>query len=144
MTPQSSIAPTATAVIPSDPAEACRVQEQLEAALRDRHAPDPVIFGIKLAVEEAIQNAIKHGNQLDRNKKVHVTWQVHSDRFEISIHDEGPGFDPEDVPDPTDVENLDRPCGRGLLLMRHYMTEVVIPPPGNAVRMYKVLRNGAK
>src|SRR5438128_635610 len=60
--------------------------------------------------------------------------------FEIT--DEGPGFDPEDVPDPTAPENLERPCGRGLLLMRHYMTEVAYHDRGRAVRMAKV-RKGA-
>ena len=62
------------------------------------------------------------------------------DRFEVRITDEGPGFDPSDVPDPTDVENLERPCGRGLMLMRHYMTDVHYNARGNSVSMRKVLR----
>lgn len=56
------------------------------------------------------------------------------------ISDEGPGFDPNDVPDPTDIENLERPCGRGLMLMRHYMTEVNYNSTGNSVRMKKVFK----
>jgi len=63
---------------------------------------------------------------------------VTAERIDITIRDEGPGFDPADVPDPLAVENLERPCGRGLLLMRHYMTEVNFPPPGNMVTMSKV------
>ena len=64
------------------------------------------------------------------------------------IADEGKGFDPDDVPDPMAPENLERPCGRGLLLMRHYMTEVTYHPPGNRLSMSKVRadnphRNGA-
>ena len=55
-------------------------------------------------------------------------------KFAIEIVDEGPGYRPEDIPDPTDPENLDRPCGRGLLLMRHYMTEMAVLPPGNVCR----------
>src|SRR4051812_18258874 len=108
-------------VIPSDPAEARQVQEQIEQLLRARRAPEPDIFGIRLALEEALVNAIKHGNQLDRTKSVLVAYRLLPDRFEVHIRDEGPGFDPTDVPDPTDIENLDRPCGRGLMLMRHYM-----------------------
>ena len=50
--------------------------------------------------------------------------------------------DPADVPDPTAIENLERPCGRGLMLMKHYMSEVAFSPEGNAVRMCKVARNG--
>jgi serine/threonine-protein kinase RsbW len=56
----------------------------------------------------------------------------------VRIADQGPGFNPSDVPDPVAFENLERPCGRGLLLMRHYMTDVVFDPPGNCVVMSKV------
>ena len=99
---------------------------------------DREIFSIKLALEEALVNAIKHGNQMDRSKKVRISYRVTADRFDIHITDEGKGFDPEDVPDPMAVENLERPCGRGLLLMRSYMTEVVYQDKGRAVRMAKV------
>ncbi|HYV38647.1 MAG TPA: ATP-binding protein [Gemmataceae bacterium] len=125
-------------VIPSDPAEARRVQDDIERELRSHHFEDRDIFSIKLALEEALVNAIKHGNQMDRRKKVHITYRVSSQVFEIGISDEGKGFDPEDVPDPMAPENLERPSGRGLLLMRHYMTEVVYHPPGNRLSMSKV------
>jgi serine/threonine-protein kinase RsbW len=64
------------------------------------------------------------------------------DRFEVHITDEGPGFDPNDVPDATAVEQLDCLGGRGLMLMRHYMTEVTYNERGNAVTLCKLLRNG--
>jgi serine/threonine-protein kinase RsbW len=79
---------------------------------------------------------------MDRARKVHVRYQVSPDLFLVHIADEGPGFDPCDVPDPMSVENLERPCGRGLLLMRHYMNEVVFHPPGNVVSMTKRRSNG--
>jgi serine/threonine-protein kinase RsbW len=129
-------------IIPSDPAEARRVQDDIEGALKSHGFADRDIFSIKLALEEALVNAIKHGNQMDRNKKVVISYRVNADRFDINITDEGKGFDPDDVPDPMAVENLERPCGRGLLLMRHYMTEVTFHPPGNRLSMSK-LRNGA-
>jgi serine/threonine-protein kinase RsbW len=146
MTPprEPGSASTVDLVIPSDPAEAHRVQEEIERLLRAHGAGEKEIFGIRLALEEALVNAIKHGNQLDRSKKVTVTSVVHAERIEIHITDEGNGFDPGDVPDPTDVENIERPCGRGLMLMRHYMTEVSFTGRGNSVRMAKVLRNGKK
>ena len=128
--------------IASDLAEARRVQAEIEQALHGRFS-DHDIFAIRLAVEEALVNAIKHGNQMDRAKSVHISYRFLPDRFEIRITDEGDGFDPKDVPDPTAVENLERPCGRGLLLMRHYMTEVAYHDRGRAVRMAKV-RNGVK
>jgi serine/threonine-protein kinase RsbW len=127
-------------VIPSDPAEARRVQDQIEQLLHSRAAHDHDVFSIRLALEEALVNAIKHGNQMDRAKKVHISYRLHGDRFEVHIADEGPGFDPADVPDPTAFENLERPCGRGLMLMRHYMTEVAYNDRGNAVSMCKHLR----
>jgi serine/threonine-protein kinase RsbW len=129
--------------IPSEPAHARRVQEEIELLLKTHHYPDKDVFCIKLAVEEALVNAIKHGNQMDRSKKVRIAYRVERDRFDIEIVDEGPGFDPGDVPDPTCVENLERPCGRGLMLMRHYMNAVRYNRSGNAVSMTK-LRNGAK
>lgn len=125
-------------VISSDPRETRQVQEEVERALRRYQFEERDIFSVRLALEEALINAIKHGNQLDRNKKVHVAWSVENGQLQIQIRDEGPGFDPNEVPDPLDPENLERPCGRGLLLMRHYMTEVMFDPPGNSLRMTKL------
>jgi serine/threonine-protein kinase RsbW len=127
-------------VIPSDPAEARRVQDDIEKLLASHQFGERDLFAIKLALEEALINAIKHGNQLDRTKKVLISYQVQPEKFEIRITDEGPGFDPCDVPDPTDIENLERACGRGLMLMKHYMTEVNYNARGNSVHMRKVVR----
>ena len=77
---------------------------------------------------------------MEITKKVFIKYTLDQDVFEIMISDEGPGFDPNDVPDPTDIENLERPCGRGLMLMRHYMTEVNYNSTGNSVRMKKVFK----
>ena len=129
--------------IPSDLEEAARLQETIERQLQTiTRFTENEIFSIKLALEEAIVNAIKHGNQMDRRKVVRVSYRVLPHRFDVKIVDEGPGFDPEDVPDPTAPENLERPCGRGLLLMRHYMNEVTFHPPGNVVSMTKRRSHG--
>jgi serine/threonine-protein kinase RsbW len=129
-------------VIPSDLGEARRIQDEIEDALQAARYGDRDIFSIKLALEEALVNAIKHGNQMDPDKRVHVSYAVTPERFDIRITDEGPGFNPEDVPDPTLPENLERCCGRGLLLIRKFMTEVSYQGCGNVVTMSK-LRNGA-
>lgn len=136
--------PLAKVTIASDPDEARRLQDDLECLLRTNRFADNEIFGIKLALEEALVNAIKHGNQMDRSKQVHISYRVLPGRFEIHITDEGEGFDPEDVPDCTAVENLERPCGRGLMLMRHYMSRVEFKGHGNTVTMFKESRNGRK
>ena len=145
MTPprDPALGPYTDVVIPSDPTEARRVQEQIERLLQERATGDHDLFGIKLALEEALVNAIKHGNQMDRAKKVTIRSVIQAERFEIHISDEGSGFDPGDVPDPTAVENIERPCGRGLMLMRYYMNDVCYSPSGNSVSMTK-LRNGSK
>ncbi|OWK39152.1 ATP-binding protein [Fimbriiglobus ruber] len=124
--------------IPSDLAEARRVQEEIEDALQSARYGDRDIFSIKLALEEALVNAIKHGNQLDPDRRVFVVYTVTTERFDIKITDEGPGFNPADVPDPTAPENLERPCGRGLLLIRNFMTSVEYHGRGNVVTMTKV------
>jgi serine/threonine-protein kinase RsbW len=129
--------------IPSDPAEARIIQEAIEEALKSHRYCERDIFGIRLALEEALVNAIKHGNQLDRAKQVRIAYKVAADRFDVLVGDEGPGFDPNDLPDPTAVENLERTCGRGVMLMRHYMTVVDYRDCGNTVCMSKI-RNGAK
>jgi serine/threonine-protein kinase RsbW len=129
-------------VICNDPVEASRIQEDIERQLASNHFDEREIFGIKLAVEEALVNAIKHGNRMDPSKRVHIRYHVQPHRFEIGIVDEGGGFDPGTVPDPLAEENLERPSGRGLLLMRHYMDEVVYHPPGNRLTMSKMRSNG--
>ena len=127
--------------IESDYAEARRIQTLIGEALEACGYSEHDIFAIKLALEEALVNAIKHGNQLDPDKRVFVSYEISDDRFDILITDEGPGFNPADVPDPTDPDNIERPCGRGLLLMRGFMTEVEYHSPGNTVRMSKI-KNG--
>jgi serine/threonine-protein kinase RsbW len=127
-----------TLTIASDPSEVQRIQDHIESQLKHHQFEDKDIFSIRLALEEALVNAIKHGNQLDPDKKVHVHCAFKADRFEVAIADEGPGFNPEDVPDPLCEENLERPCGRGLFLIRHYMTDVTYHAPGNRVSMFKL------
>ena len=126
-------------MILSDLAEARRVQTLIEEALHaSGYSEHDIIFSIKLAVEEALVNAIKHGNQMDCDKRVSISYQVTAERFDIWITDEGSGFNPEEVPDPTAIENIERPCGRGLLLMKGFMTGVQYHGKGNKVHMWKV------
>ena len=138
------IVPFTDVSIPSDTTEARRLQEEIEQQVAAMKVSEQEVFSVRLALEEALVNAIKHGNQMDRSKQVRVRYRFFLDRLEVHITDEGTGFDPEDVPDPTAVENLERPCGRGLMLMRHYMTEVAFTSRGNSVSMTKVFANHGK
>lgn len=123
---------------PSDTSIGLDVQDQILDQLRERKFSEKIVFGIRLALEEAIINAIKHGNKLDPAKQVRVSYTIDDEHFLIEIEDEGPGFDPSRIPDPTAPENLERPSGRGLLLMRAYMTECEFLQRGNVCRMRRV------
>ena len=96
------------------------------------------LFAIRLTVEEALVNAVRHGNGLDDSQDVDVEWHVDAERFTITITDCGCGFNPADVPDPTAEENLSRPSGRGVMLMQTYMDEVRFNDRGNAVTLVKL------
>ena len=95
------------------------------------------IFAVHLALEEAFINAITHGNKMNSDKEVKIDYSVGLDKFEISMMDEGEGFDPSAVPDPRYGENLYKINGRGLLLMRSYMDVVEFNNHGNGVRMVR-------
>lgn len=79
------------------------------------------IFAVRLSIEEGIANAIKHGNLMDESKQVRVACRIDDTKLRVEIQDQGAGFDPAAVPDPTQEEFIERPTGRGLLLMRVYM-----------------------
>lgn len=111
--------------------------DELLATLRGMSWDEQSLFAVHLAVEEALMNAIKHGNQYDRAKQVDVHYQASIREVFIRIRDEGPGFNPEEVPDPTADENLDATSGRGLMLMRSFMTSVEHNTEGNQVTMIK-------
>lgn len=97
------------------------------------------LFGIHMALEESLSNAVRHGNKYDPNKQVYVDCELSPNRFFIKIRDEGAGYDPCKVPDCCADENLEIPGGRGLALMRAYMSRVELTDRGTCVIMEKVL-----
>lgn len=123
--------------IPSELAAARQVEQCLLARLREYQYPDECLFAIRLALEEALSNAIKHGNRLDPEKSVCVRFSVKPQQVQIRIRDQGSGFDPSAVPDPTSDEHLEDPGGRGIMLMRAYMDEVSYNLRGNEICMVK-------
>ncbi|MEX2286971.1 MAG: ATP-binding protein [Planctomycetaceae bacterium] len=123
--------------IASDTVAGQEVQERIIKVLEDLNYPPRDIFGVRLALEEAIVNAIKHGNDMDPQKQVRVQWQVNDVCVRIEIEDQGNGFRPEEVPDPTCDENLEKPCGRGIMLMRAFLSSVEYNQRGNCVVLVK-------
>ena len=101
---------------------------------------EDVAFGVDMAVREAITNAVVHGNKLDAAKVVELRLRNTPEAFEITVHDQGTGFNPNDVPDPTKEENILKTSGRGIFFMRTFMDEVtwsIRPGGGTTVRMLK-------
>ena len=124
--------------VASDLAEVRRLQDQIELAMQANRFGEGDQFAVKLAVEEALVNAIKHGNQMDPAKRVRVQYAVDDEKFSIHITDEGDGFNPEELPDPTEDWNIEKPCGRGVLLIKSFMTSVDFIGRGNEVVMSKL------
>lgn len=123
--------------IPSDTSEGQKVQVRIIDLLKENGFTDRDLFGMRLALEEALVNAIKHGNNLADDKQVNVICQLTENHVKVVITDEGEGFKLEAIPDPTEEENLEKPCGRGIMLMKAYMTSVDYNDLGNSVTIIK-------
>lgn len=98
------------------------------------------LFGIDMAVREAVANAVKHGNKEDESKNVEITFSNLPEGFEMTVRDFGEGFAVDEVADPTEEQNLLKASGRGVLFMRSFMDEVEWENPpggGTLVRMAK-------
>ena len=123
--------------IESDPDRCAPIIAQLLDELAQRNWPNKDAFGIHMAMEEAILNAIRHGNKCQPDKFVHVVMELDDIQFTSTVTDEGPGFDPENVPDPTDDSNLDKCTGRGVMLIKHFVDEATYNARGNSVALSK-------
>jgi serine/threonine-protein kinase RsbW len=124
--------------IPSDLDVAHATIDELMRALEAAAWPGSDMFRIQMAIEEAVVNAIEHGNKRDGSKSVHIVFHVDAERATMQISDQGAGFDHRNVADPTEEERLDKPRGRGVMLMRELMTEANFNDSGNSVTMIKV------
>ena len=106
-------------------------------AMRAAGFDDDTVYAVAVAMEEAIVNAHKHGNGADERKKIEIDWDVTPQRVKVTVEDEGDGFDPADLPDPCLPENIEKPSGRGVMMMRHFMTSVEYNERGNKVALCK-------
>ncbi len=117
-------------VIRSDPKETFVPKKAILKELKRCHFREEATFAIKLALEEALCNAIKHGNQNDRSKTVTVRYAISNEKAVITVRDQGRGFAPDKIPDPTTPDRLPLPRGRGIMLIRAYMDEVAYRDDG--------------
>ncbi|MBN1807391.1 MAG: ATP-binding protein [Sedimentisphaerales bacterium] len=124
-------------VVKSRPSAVVEVCEQVLSQLEVNGFGKDDIFAVHLALEEAFLNAVKHGNKMDSSKEVKIDCNVDFDKIEISLTDEGEGFEPSSVADPRFGEDLYKPGGRGLLLMNSYMDVVKFNETGNSLYMVR-------
>jgi len=124
-------------VVKSRPSAIEKVCKRILSKLEANGFDKDDIFAVHLALEEAFLNAVKHGNKMDPTKEVKIDYSVGLDKIEISMTDEGEGFEPEAVADPRYGEGLYKPGGRGLLLINSYMDVVKFTERGNGLYMVR-------
>jgi len=124
-------------VVKSRPSAVVEVCEEVLSKLDAYGFDKDDTFAVHLALEEAFLNAVKHGNKMDSSKEVKIECSVDFDKIEISLTDQGDGFEPASVADPRYGEDLYKPGGRGLLLMNSYMDVVKFNEPGNNLYMVR-------
>ena len=122
-------------VIPSI-TENIRIIESFIDNAKEKFNLDDDIYGnIMIAVTESVNNAIMHGNKNDKSKNVTLSLSLNNNIINFTIIDEGNGFDFQNLPDPTSPENIDKPSGRGIFLMKHLSDEVNFRNEGAMVEL---------
>lgn len=111
------------------------IESFIDNAKEKFHLDDDIYGNIMIAVTEAVNNAIKHGNHNDKTKNVHLSLFLEESTIKFVVKDEGSGFNYEKLPDPTAPENLEKPGGRGIFLMKHLSDEVKFKDGGRVVEL---------
>ncbi len=119
-----------------------KVDEYVEGKLRELGVDEDRLADIAVSVTEAVTNAVLHGNKNDLTKKVQVKLKADSSRVEITVEDQGNGFNPESIQSPVEEGNLLKEAGRGIFILKSLMDEidfVILPRKGTTVKMTKFL-----
>ena len=111
------------------------IESFIDNAKEKFHFDDDIYGNIMIAITEAVNNAIKHGNQSDSSKNVSLSLSLDESLIKFRVEDEGQGFDYENLPDPTAPENIEKPGGRGIFLMKHLSDEVEFKEGGRIVEL---------
>ena len=114
-----------------------RISALLSEAFEKLDLPEEATFDLKLAATEALVNAVEHGNKYDERKMIRVNCEARNGAVIVRVRDEGDGFDPAGVPDPTLPENILKEHGRGIFLMRNLCDDVCYNEKGNEVTIVK-------
>jgi serine/threonine-protein kinase RsbW len=111
------------------------VESFIDNAKEKFNLTDDIYGNIMIAVTESVNNAIIHGNQSDKSKSVNLSLQMADNMIKFKITDEGDGFEYTDLPDPTAPENIDKPGGRGIFLMKNLCDELKFEDSGRVVEL---------
>lgn len=128
--------------IPSDPKYIERASSRLLGALKELELSEETLFDIRLSFEEAVINAMKYGNRFDKNLPVVISYDFSGEKLEITIRDQGKGFDHSTTPDPRSETNILKNGGRGIFLIKNLMDEVKYNDSGNEIKMIKFISGG--
>lgn len=121
--------------IPAIPENIRMIESFIENAREDYMMDDDIYGNIMISVTEAVNNAIRHGSAANPEKNVSLTLSMDEHSIRFIIQDSGQGFDYQRLPDPTLPENIDKPTGRGIFLMKHLADEVVFESNGSCVKL---------
>ena len=121
--------------IPSLPDNIRIIESFIDNAKEKFHLNDDIYGNIMISVTESVNNAIKHGNQNVKSKSVSISLLLNESQLRFLIKDEGLGFDFHNLPDPTAPENIEKPGGRGIFLMKHLADEVIFTKNGSTVEL---------
>lgn len=121
--------------IPSLPDNIRIIESFIDNAKEKFQLNDDIYGNIMISVTESVNNAIKHGNRNTKSKNVSISLALDDTQLKFKVEDEGNGFDFHDLPDPTAPENIEKPGGRGIFLMKHLADEVVFTRDGRTVEM---------
>ncbi|MGE0770466.1 MAG: ATP-binding protein [Cyclobacteriaceae bacterium] len=121
--------------IPSLSENVRMIESFIDNAKERFHLDDDIYGNIMIAVTEAVNNAIKHGNKSDSKRNVALTLSLEDSLIKFRVMDEGAGFDYHNLPDPTAPENIEKPGGRGIFLMKHLSDEVEFLDGGRVVEL---------
>lgn len=122
-------------IIDSNPNNILEVENYLQVVTEEHRDLSARYADILISLTEAVNNAIIHGNKADENKKVRINLEQSKSELAVSVTDEGPGFDPSDIPDPTKPENLECCGGRGVLIMNSLADRLSYRNNGSTVEM---------
>jgi anti-sigma regulatory factor (Ser/Thr protein kinase) len=121
--------------VPSLPDNIRIIESFIDNAKEKFQLNDDIYGNIMISVTESVNNAIKHGNQNEKAKNVSISLMLNESQLKFRVQDEGNGFDYHNLPDPTAPENIEKPGGRGIFLMKHLADEVTFSNNGSVVEL---------